>query len=163
MTAWGGISIRQPAPKSYELLSTGVVDGITFPWESLPSFKIINLVKYSVYVPGGLYSSTHYAMISAKKYASMTAAEKAAIDKYSGEAFAKLAGNGWDKINDQGFEAAKKNGNTIREASPEMVEAVKKLTVKFQQDYIDSVKPLGLDGRAVLDYFHAELKKAQGK
>lgn len=163
VTAWGGISIRQPAPKSYELLSTGVVDGITFPWESLPSFKIINLVKYSVYVPGGLYSSTHYAIVSARKYASMTAGEKAALDKYSGEAYAKLAGAGWDKINDEGLEAAKKNGNTIREAPPEMVAAVKKLAVKFQADYIASVKPLGLDGQAVMDYFHAELKKAQGK
>lgn len=163
VTAWGGISIRQPAPKSYELLSTGVVDGITFPWESLPSFKIINLVKFSTAVPGGLYSSTHYIMISAKKYASMTAGEKAAVDKFSGENFARLAGKGWDKINDAGYEAAKANGNSIKTASPEMIEAVKKLAVQFQADYIKSVKPMGLDGRAVMDYFHAELKKEQGK
>jgi TRAP-type C4-dicarboxylate transport system substrate-binding protein len=161
--AWGGTSIRQPAPKSYELLSTGVVDGITFPWESLPSFKIIDLVKFSTYMPGGLYSSTHYAMISERKYGSMTAEEKAVIDKYSGEAYARLAGQGWDEINDAGFEAAKKNGNAIQPVSPEMVAAVRKLNVAFEKEYIDSVKPLGLDGREVMDYFHAELKKAEGK
>ena len=60
---WGGISIRQPAPKSYELLSTGVVDGVTFPYESLIGFKIANLVKFHTELPGGLYCSGFYTMI----------------------------------------------------------------------------------------------------
>jgi TRAP-type C4-dicarboxylate transport system substrate-binding protein len=159
--AWGGVSIRQPAPKSYELLSTGVVDGITFPYEALHSFKIVDLVKFSTYVPGGLYSSTFYLVISERKHASMTAEEKAAIDKYSGETFARMGGRGWDTINNVGYEAAKKNGNTIVVAPAPVVDAVKKLAAKLQDDYIKSVAPLGLDGRAVLDYFQAELTKAQ--
>jgi hypothetical protein len=38
--AFGGVVISQPAPKSYEILSAGIADGIMFPTESLKSFNI---------------------------------------------------------------------------------------------------------------------------
>ena len=52
--SWEGVSIRQPASKSYETLSTGIVDGITFPYESVVSFKILKLDRLSCFV----YSET---------------------------------------------------------------------------------------------------------
>ena len=121
----------------------------------------MNLVKYSTYVPGGMYSSSFYFFINGRKYNSMTAAEKAAVAKYSGEAYARIAGRGWDKNNNEGYEAALKNGNKIVTAPPAVVNAVKKLAVKFRADYAKSVKPLGLDGNAIMNYFFSELRKAQ--
>ncbi len=163
VAAWGGVPIRQPAPKSYELLSTGVVDGITFPFESLPGFKITKLVPFSTYIPGGLYSSSHYMMISKKKYDSLSAADRKVIDGVSNEAFAKMAGKAWDTINDKGLAAAKKAGNNIVMASDEIVNAVKKLNTKFEADYMAAAKKAGVDGGAVLAYFKGEMKKLTGK
>lgn len=163
VTAWGGVSVRQPAPKSYEVLSTGIVDGITFPYESLASFKIIDLVKFSTYIPGGMYSSSHYLVMNKKKYDSLSAADKAVVDKFSGEAFAKMAGEGWDKINDAGREAVIKNGNKIVIAPKELVDAVKVLNVKFEADYVKKAKAVGVDGRAVIDFYRAEVAKLEGK
>ena len=34
-----------------------VVDGVTFPYEALTGFKIVNLVKFHTELPGGLYNS----------------------------------------------------------------------------------------------------------
>jgi TRAP-type C4-dicarboxylate transport system substrate-binding protein len=157
--AWGGVSIRQPAPKSYEILSTGVADGITFPYESLVSFNIIDLVKYSTYVPGGLYSSSHFLVMSKDKYEALPPEDKAIVDKYSGEAFAKRAGAAWDKINGEGLAAAKANGNSIMTAPPEMVAAVEKLNEKFAADYIAKAAEVGVDGAAILAYFKGEMAK----
>jgi TRAP-type C4-dicarboxylate transport system substrate-binding protein len=56
---WGGVSIRQPAPKSYEILSAGIADGILFPFESIPSFNLTELIEHSTTMPGGWYSSSH--------------------------------------------------------------------------------------------------------
>ncbi|MFK7962405.1 MAG: TRAP transporter substrate-binding protein [Burkholderiaceae bacterium] len=161
--AWGGVSIRQPAPKSYEILSTGVADGITFPFESLNSFKIMNLVPYSTYIPGGLYSSSHYLVMNAKKYQKLSAEDKAIMDKHSGEAFAERAGKAWDKINDEGRVAAEAAGNKIVTAPDALVAEVKKLNTQFEADYVEGAKTAGVDGAEILKFFRGEVAKLSGK
>ena len=157
--AWGGVSIRQPAPKSYEILSAGIADGITFPFESLPSFNIIDLVPFTTTMPGGWYNSSHYLVMNARVYSGLSDSEKAVIDKHSGEAFAKLAGKGWDTINGIGFDAATAAGNTIVEASDELKAALQVLNEQFIADYVNASSGFGLNGQEVLDYFMAESAK----
>ena len=161
--AWGGVAVRQPASKSYEVLSTGIVDGITFPFESLDSFKITKIVPYSTYIPGGLYSSSHYLVISKKKYDGLPASDEKIIDNLSGENFADLAGRGWDKINDAGRIGAKKAGNKITTAPSAIINSVKKLNAEFTKEYITSVKADGIDGAAVIKFFKGEVAKLQSK
>ena len=157
--AWGGVSIRQPAPKSYEILSSGIADGILFPFESLPSFKITDIVKYSTVMPGGWYSSSHYLIMNEGKYNSLSDEDKAVIDKFSGVAFAEMAGKGWDKINAEGFEAVKAAGNTIKTAPEATVKALEELQVEFLKTYYDSAAAVGVDGKEMYDYFKAEVAK----
>ncbi|MEM9048252.1 MAG: TRAP transporter substrate-binding protein [Pseudomonadota bacterium] len=157
--AWGGVSIRQPAPKSYEILSSGIADGILFPFESLPSFKITDLVPYSTTMPGGWYSSSHYLVMNQAKYDALAPEDKAIIDKYSGEAFAKLAGQGWDTINEWGLGVATDAGNTIVAASPELEAELKALNEGFIQAYLEAAEAEGVDGQAMLDFFMAEMAK----
>ncbi len=157
--AWGGVSVAQPAPKSYEILSTGVADGITFPYESLPSFKITELVPYSTYIPGGLYSSSHFLVINEEVYNGLSDEDRAVIDKFSGEAFAKMAGEGWDKINAWGLGEAEKAGNKIVTAPAELIAEVEKLNEKFVADYFEQAKAVGVDGEAIYAFFKEEAAK----
>ena len=157
--AWGGVPVRQPVTKSYELLSTGVVDGITFPWESVPSFRITNLVPFATIVPGGLYSSTHFMFISRKKYDSLSDADKKAIDGLSGEAFARLAGRGWDMVNKKGQATAVAAGTKVSAAPQAVVDAVKVLNKRFEAEYVARVKKAGIDGAAVLKFYKEETAK----
>lgn len=159
VAAWGGVPVRQPVTKSYELLSTGVVDGITFPWESVPSFRITSLVPYATVIEGGLYSSTHFMFISKRKYESLSAADKKAIDGLSGESFARLAGAGWNMVNKKGEETAVAAGTKILKAPPAVIDAVKKLNVKFEADYAARVKKAGIDGAAVIKFYKEEIAK----
>jgi TRAP-type C4-dicarboxylate transport system substrate-binding protein len=157
--AWGGVSIRQPAPKSYEILSSGIADGITFPFESLPSFKITELVPYTTTMPGGWYNSSHYLVMNQRAYQGLSDADKAVIDKFSGEAFAQLAGKGWDTINAIGYETAKTAGNSIVEASDELKTALQGLNAQFIADYVKASSDFGIDGQEVIDYFSTETAK----
>src|SRR5579859_6052921 len=52
----GASAFVKPAPESYELLSSGVADGVFFPLESIVSFKLDSVVKYATMFPGGFYS-----------------------------------------------------------------------------------------------------------
>lgn len=161
--AWGGVAIRQPAPKSYEILQTGIVDGITFPWESVHSFRLLKLVPYAVEVPGGVYSSSHYLVMSKKKYDAMPAAEKKALAGFMGEGFARIAGEGWNARNEAGRADAVKAGTKIVEAPKALIDALAKLNAQFEAEYIASVKPMDIDGAAVLKFFRAEVAKLEGK
>lgn len=157
--AWGGVSIRQPASKSYEILSTGIADGITFPWESISSFKITRLVPYATYIPGGLYSTGFFFVVSKKKYEALSPAGREVIDRYSGDAFAELAGKAWDKINGEGKAAAIKAGNHIITAPKMVIDSVKRLNKVFEAEYIAAAKKQGVDGAAVLKFYREEVAK----
>lgn len=157
--AWGGVSIRQPAPKSYEILSTGIADGILFPFESVTSFNLTELVPYTTTVPGGWYSSSHFLIMNQAKYEALSPEDKAVIDKFSGEAFARLAGQGWDRLNEQGLKDVLEAGNTVEEASPEVIAALETLNEKFTADYYAEAEAEGIDGEAMLEFFRAEMAK----
>ncbi|WP_109466599.1 TRAP transporter substrate-binding protein [Albibacillus kandeliae] len=157
--AWGGVSIQQPSSKSYEILSSGIADGIMFPFESVTSFNLTDIVPYTTTLPGGWYSSSHFLLMNQAAYDKLPDEDKAIIDKFSGEAFAKLAGQGWDKINAKGLEDILANGNTVEEASPELIAAVEELKKGFLEEYYAAAAEDGIDGKAVMEYFNAEVAK----
>src|SRR5574343_1322006 len=55
------------APESFELLSTGVMDGTFFPDESVSSFKL-TMVKHATTFPGGLYNTSFVFKMNPAKY-----------------------------------------------------------------------------------------------
>ncbi len=162
--AFGGVVITQPAPKSYEILSAGIADGIMFPTESLKSFKIASLVKYTTYVKGGLYSSSFWFAMNRKKFDGLSRADQGAIMKVSGESFARLAGAGWDRADREGRVAMKEAGGTIREASPKLIADLKALTEKLELQYGARMDAMGIDGAGAIKFFRAEVARvAAGK
>jgi TRAP-type C4-dicarboxylate transport system substrate-binding protein len=156
---FGGVVITQPAPKSYEILSQGIADGIFFPMESVKSFNIYKLVTHTTYVKGGLYSSSFWFAINKDKFDKLDAAVKDAIMKNGGEVFARMAGAGWDKADADGLALAKENKNTYGEASPEFIAELTKLTGKIEADYAAKLDKLGLPGKQVIADYRAELAK----
>ena len=103
--ALGVNTISKPAPESYELLSTGVVDGVMFPGESIVSFKLDKLVKYATQFPGGLYSDSHSVIMNPDRWKEISKADQAAIEKISNEAFSRNVGKAWDNNAGAGFAA----------------------------------------------------------
>jgi TRAP-type C4-dicarboxylate transport system substrate-binding protein len=157
--AFGGVVITQPAPKSYEILSAGIADGIMFPTESLMSFKIAGLVKHSSYVKGGLYSSSFWLAMNKGKFDALSKAEQDAIMKVSGEQFARLAGGGWDRADKEGRAAMKEAGGTLKECSPQLVAELKKITERLEADYGAKMDAMGIDGAGSIKFFRAEVAR----
>ncbi|MDA1117827.1 MAG: TRAP transporter substrate-binding protein [Proteobacteria bacterium] len=162
--AFGGVVITQPAPKSYEILSAGIADGIMFPTESLKSFKIAGLVKHSSFVKGGLYSSSFWFAMNKKKFDGLSTADQGAIMKVSGEQFARLAGAGWDRADKEGRVAIKEAGGTIKEVSPKFIAELKKVSDALELEYGAKMDAMGIDGRGAMKFFRAEVARvAAGK
>jgi TRAP-type C4-dicarboxylate transport system substrate-binding protein len=162
--SFGGVVITQPAPKSYEILSAGIADGIMFPTESLKSFKIAGLVKHTSYVRGGLYSSSFWFAMNKGKFASLSKADQDAIMRVSGEQFARLAGAGWDRADREGRVAMKEAGGTMKEVSPEFIAALRGVTERLERDYGAKMDAMGIDGAGAIKFFRAEVARvAAGK
>lgn len=157
--SFGGVVISQPAPKSYEILSAGIADGIMFPTESLKSFKIASLVKYTSFVKGGLYSSSFWFAMNKGKFEGLSKADQAAIMKVSQENFARLAGGGWDRADKEGRVAMKQAGGTIKEVSPKFIAELKQVSDRLERDYGAKMDAMGIDGAGAIKFFRAEVAR----
>jgi TRAP-type C4-dicarboxylate transport system substrate-binding protein len=158
--AFGGVVISQPAPKSYEILSAGIADGITFPLEALKSFNIAPLVPYTTFVKGGLYSSSFWLAMNRKAFEALPKADQDAVMSVSGEHFARLAGAGWDRADQEGLAAMKAAGGRMQEMSPAFVAELRKLTDKMEADYaVKMEKNWPLNGKEIIRAFRAEVAK----
>lgn len=160
--AMGWNTTLKAAPESFELLSTGVMDGTFFPDESVASFKL-SMIKHATTFPGGLYNTSFVFMMNPDRYKALSAQDKAVVDKLSGEYVARLFGEGWDKVDAASRDGVQKAQGVQRvAASKEFVKAV-----ADKQDYLEtkwaaSAMVKGLkDPKAVLNEFRAEIKKAK--
>ncbi|MEO6270222.1 MAG: TRAP transporter substrate-binding protein [Lautropia sp.] len=160
--ALGVNAISKPAPESYELLSSGVVDGVMFPGESILSFKLDKLVKYATEFPGGLYSDSHSVIMNTDRWNKITKADQEAITSVSNEVFSRNVGKAWDNNAGAGFAAFKAAGGEVVPADDKLVKAVADRTAKFEQEWIKRVDDKGMDGKAILAEYRAEVKKLSG-
>jgi TRAP-type C4-dicarboxylate transport system substrate-binding protein len=160
-TAIGATVLSKPAPESYELLSSGVVDGVFFPAESIVSFKLEKLIKHATQFPSGLYSDSHAVIMNEAKWNALPAADKGIILKLSGEALARRAGQAWDKNAEAGWSVAKANNVQVVRADAAFVEAVRSRTAKFEQEWLADAKAKGIDGPKVLAEYRAVLRQLE--
>jgi TRAP-type C4-dicarboxylate transport system substrate-binding protein len=152
----------KPAPDSYELLSTGVMDGTLFPAESTDSFKIDKIVKHATVFPGGLYNTSFVFMMNPARYDKLTADEKKAVDAVSGEVAARIFGKGWDRVDAIATENMKKNGVSIVAATPALISEVKVRVNKLERDWASAAEAKGLkNAGGVLSEFRSEVAKLQ--
>jgi len=157
--ALGASAFVKPAPESYELLKSGVADGVFFPLEAVASFKLETVLEQVTLFPGGMYSSAFGFFMNEDKWNKLPKQDQEAIEKISGEHIARLAGVSWDEADRKGLEAAKKAGIKVVNADAAFVAEVRKRSAPIIEDWIKKANAKGLDGAKILAEFHEELKK----
>ena len=152
----------KPAPESYELLSSGVMDGTLFPAESVESFKIDKVIKYGTSFPGGLYNTAFVFMMNQAAFDKLPADVKKAVDELSGETAARMFGRGWDKVDRRGMAFMQAAGVQFTKADPAFVKAVQDKTGAVEDRWATAAEAKGLkDAKKVLTEFRAEIKKLE--
>jgi TRAP-type C4-dicarboxylate transport system substrate-binding protein len=162
--ALGASAFVKPAPESYELLKSGVADGVFFPLESIISFKLDTVLEQATLFPGGMYSSSFGFFMNQDKWAKLSKQDQAIIEKLSGEAAARSNGKSWDAADQKGLAALKTAKVKIVHADKALQAEVKKRSDPIIEDWIAKANAKGADAPAILAEFRAELKKvAAGK
>lgn len=148
----------RPASQSYEMLSSGVMDGTFFPAESVASFKLEKLIKYRTEFPGGLYNTSFAMVMNQATWEKISKADQEAIEKLSGESYARRVGRAWDKADRGGAALMQANGVEVTKASPAFVEEVRSKTSGLESKAINDAKAAGLTNAAeVLKEYRALL------
>lgn len=89
----GAVPVFSPAPRSYEMLSRGVLTAAAFPALDVMAFKVQSFIPNAVLVPGGVFSGAFYIIINQRKWSSLGDQDRKAIEGISGAALAlKAAG-----------------------------------------------------------------------
>jgi TRAP-type C4-dicarboxylate transport system substrate-binding protein len=149
----------KPAPESYELLSTGVMDATFFPAESIKSFKL-NMVKHATTFPGGLYNTSFVFMMNQEKYNKLSAEEKKAVDAVSGEVAARIFGKGWDRVDNEGWAVMKDQGVAVVKANDAFIKEVQAKQGALEDKWAAAAEAKGLKNpKGVLAEFRSEIQK----
>jgi len=162
--ALGASAFVKPAPESYELLSSGVADGVFFPFESIVSFKLDKVIGQATVFPGGLYSSAFGFFMNEDKWNKLSKQDQDIINKFAGEYAARSNGQSWDRADKVGIDALKAAGANIVQADAAMIAEAQKRNGPIIEDWIRKASVKLPNAKQVLAEFHEELKKvAAGK
>jgi TRAP-type C4-dicarboxylate transport system substrate-binding protein len=160
--AIGASVTLKPAPESYELLSSGVMDGVFFPAESIEAFKLDKLIKHRTDFPGGLYNTSFAFVMNEGTWNKISKADQEAISKLSGEAAARLFGMGWESVDRRGSAFMQAAGVQRTAAGKAFVDEVRGKTAGLEQKWIADAKAKGLaNAEQVLKEYRAEVAKLQ--
>jgi len=153
--------IHKPADEVFSLLSSGVIEGVAFPKETVKSYNLSKYIDYATIVPGGFYNVSWFLVMNKSKFESLSADDQAAIMRVSGETFARRVGKAWDDADASAIDFMQAQGIEVDTVSPEFVAQMKAMTDTVETDWYADVAPLGLDGRQVMTDLRAEIDRLQ--
>jgi TRAP-type C4-dicarboxylate transport system substrate-binding protein len=156
--ALGGVPVQAPAGQIFEMLSRGVVDGVTITYEAITSFRLAEHVRFTTTMPGGIYNTSWFFVMNQAKWNALSPRDREAISAVSGEAFARLIGKAWNEADRAAIEQMRAAGITIASGSEALVRAVRQASDGLEARWAEQARARGVDGAAVL----AEIRAATG-
>ena len=153
----GVTAVGAPAPKVYEMMQQGVIDGVFIPMGEQKSLRLHEVARNVVALPGGMYLGSFGIFMNPDFLADLDPKDREAILSVSGEKLSAMAGRAWDAADIEGLKAAQDNGVNVTIVKPgePMAEEFKALTQGMDEAFYESVEDRGVDAKAAL----AELRE----
>ena len=144
--------VGAPAPKVYEMMQQGVVDGAFLPAVEQKVLRLSEVSKHLTVFPNGMYLGSFSMIMNPEFLADLSEKDQAAIRSVSGQRLSLLAGKAWDESDSAGIASAQEKGviiNFIQE-DDEINLAFKGLVQGVSQVWLDSVASKEVDALAAL-------------
>jgi len=162
LTLLGAVPISKPVGETYELLSSGVIDGTFMPPESIPAFKLTELVHYATIVPGAVYNTVLVLGINEAKWNRLRAEDREAITRISGDVFARNIGRAYANGDKAAFEVMRKAGKPAEIFPAAALVELKKVLRPIDHDWMEKAKKKGVaDPQKMLDQLRADIAAAK--
>lgn len=109
----GVTAVGAPAPKVYEMMQQGVIDGVFIPMGEQKSLRLKEVAPNVIALPGGMYLGSFAIFMNPDFLASLSDQDRQAVLSVSGEKLSAMAGRAWDAGDDEGLQAAQEAGVNI--------------------------------------------------
>lgn len=149
--------VALPPGSTYEAATQGVIDGAMLTLEGLKSFRLAEVLPYTVQMPGGFYRGSFSLIINPDTWASLSEEDRAAVEEVSGERLSRLFGYMMDVVDVRGVEFAEQQGNTFIELPDEEVERFQEMASELPGAWFETAGAKGVDGEAARGYFLEQL------
>jgi len=158
-----GVSIvLKPSVEAQESLSSGAIDGLFGPAETIDSLRLEKLIRYRIVFPGGLYNTSFAFVMNQATWERIGTADQAAIARLSGEHAARMFGRAWDDVDRRALAAMQANDVRANFADRAFVAAVRARTAPIELKWIAEARAKGLErAEQALREFRSELSKLQ--
>ncbi|WP_286239266.1 TRAP transporter substrate-binding protein [Neptuniibacter halophilus] len=153
----GVTAVGAPAPKVYEMMQQGVIDGVFIPMGEQKSLRLKEVARNVIMLPGGMYMGSFAMFMNPEFLEDLDPKDREAIMSVSGEKLSAMAGRAWDAGDAEGVEAAKEAGVNITmvKAGDPLAEEFVAITKGMDEAFLESVSDRGVDAKAAL----AELRE----
>lgn len=153
LAALGAVPIQMPIPQVPEALSKNVIDGLSSPWEVMPTLKLEEICTTHTETPPGeakLNNSIFVLAMNLARYNSLPPDLRAIIDRNSGAVLSRRAGEVWDSTIEPARKLAKARNNTFTTLSVAEYKRWVDATEPVIQEWKSDVRAKGGDGDALL-------------
>ncbi len=155
--------VALPPASTYEAATQGVIDGAMLTLEGLRSFRLAEVLPYTVQMPGGFYRGSFSLVMNPDTWASLSEEDREAIESVSGEKLSRLFGYMMDVVDVRGIEFAEQRGNTFIELPAEEIERFQQLAAELPEAWMEAAGAKGVDGEAAHAFFFEQLDAAEGE
>jgi TRAP-type C4-dicarboxylate transport system substrate-binding protein len=160
VTNLGATPVFGPAPASYELLSTGVIDGGGYFYDAVIDFNIAELVPHVVVVPGGFINGMFYIAMNEDKWSSLSEEDRTAIESVSGRVFSEKAGRAMDARNAVALEKLLAQGLEVHQPDEAFLAELRTRLEPIEAKVLGGAEGHGVDARAAYDALRAKANPA---
>lgn len=151
--------VAAPGNKVYELLQTGVVDGVFMPVTEQKAQRLYEVAPNITVLPQGMYLGSFTMFISPDFMDSLSAEDAEAIRSVSGEKLSIMAGQAWDAEDVDALEYAQSQGAKVKLLTDDdpMTQAYQDKMKGVDQAWLDRVaNKKGVDAKAALEQLRSE-------
>lgn len=160
--AVGMTPVSAPAPKAYELLSTGVIDGIVFPISDVRSFKLERLIKFIPNIPGGIAAAPIFVVMNTEKFNKLSKEDQDGLMRASGESLSRIVGRLWDEKAKEVSDVLRKHGGEVYVPDAAFMKAYDKAIEPAIAGWIEEAKvKRKVDGRKLMQIMRTETAKIE--
>ncbi|MCB1713720.1 MAG: TRAP transporter substrate-binding protein [Candidatus Competibacteraceae bacterium] len=160
----GAIPIADAAPKAYELLESGVIDGSLHSLESVINFRVEDKLKYHTMVPDGFYDGTFFIVMNERKWNRLSEADREAIMSVSGEVLSRRWGAQFDAQNKAAQEKLTAEGHTFSTPSPALLDKISQVRDGILADWEKDAGNFGVsDAQGMVEFYQQHYKQNVGQ
>lgn len=141
--ALGATPVGLPPGAVYENAEKGVIDGAVFPWDTMDSFKLGELMKFHLDLNS--YVTVFWFGINQNRYDTLPEKVKACIDKTSGDALVAKFGDWWTKWDEKGYKIVQGPGHEIVKPNEAERQAWRQKLDPMATEFLADLQKKGID------------------